>query len=168
VISLILSSGRTSLLYKTLVEEKKIAIQAEASPAYPSSRYPNLFVVSVEPSVGHTVEENRKALDDILARLAAQKIDDATLQRVKTQARAAVIRRLDSNAGLAAALASDYGGYGDWRKLFTRLDDLNKVTAEDVARVARACFVPQNSTVAYTLPPSALRRAPATTGENRP
>jgi len=43
VISLILSGGRTSLLYKGLVQEKKIAIEVEASPAYPSSRYPNLF-----------------------------------------------------------------------------------------------------------------------------
>jgi predicted Zn-dependent peptidase len=166
VISLILSSGRTSLLYKSLVQEKKIAIEADASPAYPSSRYPNLFVVFIAPAVGHTVDENRKALDELLARFAAEKIDDATLQRVKTQARAAVIRRLDSNAGLAAALAYDYGSYGDWRKLFTQLDDLNKVTAEDVARVARTCFVPRNSTVAYTVLPSALGRAPAT-GEGR-
>ena len=166
VISLILSSGRTSVLYKALVQEQKIAIEAEASPAYPASRYPNLFVVFLAPAVGHTVEENRKALEELLARFAAEKIDDATLQRVKTQARAAVIRRLDSNAGLAAALASDYGNYGDWRKLFTQLDDLNKVTAEDVARVARTCFAPQNRTVAYTVPPSALRRVPA--AENRP
>jgi predicted Zn-dependent peptidase len=165
VISLILSGGRTSLLYKGLVQEKKIAIEVEASPAYPSSRYPNLFVIFVAPAVGHTVEENQKALEDLLAGFGAQKIDAETLQRVKTQARAAVIRRLDSNAGLASLLASYYGNYGDWRKLFTQIDDLNKVTAEDVERVARSCFVAQNRTVAFTAAPR--RPAAAGAGESR-
>ena len=165
VISLILSIGRTGLLYKDLVQEKKIAIAVEASPAYPSSRYANLFVIFVAPAVGHTVEENRKALEDLLARFTAQKVDAETLQRVKTQARAAVIRRLDSNAGLASLLASYYGNYGDWRKLFTQIDDLNKVTAEDVERVARSCFVAQNRTVAFTAAPR--RPAAAGAGESR-
>jgi predicted Zn-dependent peptidase len=164
VISLILSIGRTGLLYKDLVQEKKIAIAVEASPAYPSSRYANLFVIFVAPAVGHTVEENRKALEDLLARFTAQKVDAETLQRVKTQARAAVIRRLDSNSGLASLLAANYGSFGDWRKLFTQLDDLNKVTAEDVERVAHSCFAAQHRTVAFTVVPSSLGRA----GESRP
>ncbi|MGD0669231.1 MAG: pitrilysin family protein [Bryobacteraceae bacterium] len=165
VIALILASGRTGLLYTGLVQQKKIALDAEAAPAYPSARYPSLFVIFVAPAVGHTVEENQKALDGVLARLAAQKIDAQTLQRVKTKARAAVIRRLDKNPGLAAALAVDYGSYGDWRKLFTQLDDLNKVTAEDVERVARSCFVAQNRTVAFTVSPHELKAVGA--GEGR-
>ena len=164
VISLILSGGRTSLLYKELVQEKKIAVEVDALATYPSSRYPNLFVVFVAPAVGHTVEENQKALEGLLAGFAARKIDAETLQRVKTQARASVIRRLDSNSGLASLLTSYYGSYGDWRKLFTQLDDLNKVTAEDVERVASGCFVAKNRTVAFTVAPSALSRG----GEGRP
>jgi len=167
-ISLILSSGRTGLLYKDMVQEKKIAIEAEAVPAYPSSRYANLFVIFVAPAVGHTVEENEKELENLLVRFTAEKIDDRTLQRVKTQARAAVIRRLDSNAGLAASIANDYGSYGDWRKLFTQLDDLNKVTTEDVGRVARTCFVAKRRTLGYTVTARAPRPAPAGAEEGRP
>jgi len=44
VISLVLSSARTGLLYKDLVQEKKIALVAQASSTYPGGRYPNLFV----------------------------------------------------------------------------------------------------------------------------
>ena len=167
VISVILAGGRTGLLYKDLVQEQKIAIEVEAMPAYPSSRYPNLFVIFVVPSVGHTVEENRKALEDMLKRLTAQKISAEALQRVKTQARAAVIRRLDNNSGLASLLASYYSGYGDWRRLFTQIDDLNKVTAEDVLRVAHSCFVGQNRTMAYTAPPRKPGPAPVSGGEGR-
>ena len=105
------------------------------------------------PSVGHTVEEDLKALDDLLGRFKARKVDAETLARVKTKARAGVIRRLDNNAGLAQMLATYYASYGDWRKLFTSIDDLNQVTADDVQRVARQYFVLPSRTVAYLAQP---------------
>ena len=79
-------------------------------------------------------------------------MDEQTLARVKTKARAAVIRRLDNNAGLAALLVANQAAYGDWRKLFTDLDELDKVTADDVQRVARKYFLMPSRTVAYTTP----------------
>jgi len=153
VISLILSSGRTGLLYKELVQDRKIALVAQASATFPDGRYPNLFVFFLVPSVGHTVDEDLKALDDLLGRFEARKVDAETLARVKTKARAGVIRRLDNNAGLARMLASYYASYGDWRKLSTSIDDLNQVTADDVQRVARQYFVLPSRTVAYLAQP---------------
>jgi predicted Zn-dependent peptidase len=152
-ISLILSSGRTGLLYKDLVQDKKIALVAQASATFPDGRYPNLFVFFMVPSVGHTVDEDLKALDDLLGQFKARKVDAETLARVKTKARAGVIRRLDSNAGLAQVLALYHASYGDWRKLFTSIDDLNQVTADDVQRVARQYFVLPSRTVAYLAQP---------------
>lgn len=154
LIAMILSSGRTGLMYKELVEQKRLALQAQAIPTYPDGRYPNLFLFFLVPGRGHTVEENQKALDDLLQRFLATPVDSETLNRVKTKARAAVIRRLESNAGLASSLTVAYANYGDWRKLFTEIDDLNKVTAADVARVARQCFVTKSRTVAYTVSPA--------------
>jgi predicted Zn-dependent peptidase len=78
-------------------------------------------------------------------------VDDGTLARVKTKTRAELIRRLDSNPGLASLLTAYHAIYGDWRKVFTSLDDLNRVTADDVQRVAKECFVPQQRTVAYLI-----------------
>jgi predicted Zn-dependent peptidase len=143
------------MMYKELVEQKHIALEAEAIATYPDGRYPNLFLFFLVPGRGHTVEENQKALDGLLERFLATPVDSETLNRVKTKVRASVIRRLDSNAGLASSLASAHAGYGDWRKLFTEIDDLNKVTAADVARVARQCFVTKSRTVAYTVNPGA-------------
>ena len=60
-------------------------------------------------------------------------IGPKSLARVKTKTRATLIRQLDSNAGLAQLLTSYYVNYGDWRKLFTSIDDINKVTAGDVS-----------------------------------
>jgi predicted Zn-dependent peptidase len=141
------------LLYKDLVQDKKIALVAQAVATYPDGRYPNLFVFFLAPSVGHTVEENLKALDNLLDQFKARKVDAETLARVKTKARAGVIRRLDNNAGLAEVLATYYASYGDWRKLFTSIDDLNRVTADDVQRAARQYFVLPSRTVAYIAQP---------------
>ena len=46
----------------------------------------------------------------------------------KTKTRAGLIRSLDNNSGLAQALASYYADYGDWRKLFTEVDEIDKVS----------------------------------------
>ncbi|PWU04893.1 MAG: peptidase M16 [Terriglobia bacterium] len=151
IISEILSSGRTGLMYQELVRDKKLALAAEAGAEFPDARYPNLFLFFIAPGLGHTVEENQKALEDLLERFKSQTVDAQTLARVKTKARAGVIRRLDNNAGLAALLAANYAAYGDWRKLFTSLDELDAVTASDVQRVARQCFTTESRTVAFTV-----------------
>ena len=164
IIQLILSNGRTGLMYKDLVQDKKIALAAQAIGNLPGSRYPNLFTFVLVPSLGHNVEENEKALDDLLVRFEAHPVDAAALARAKTQARAGVIRRLANNAGLASLLTTYAVNYGDWKKLFTAIDDLNKVTAADVQRVALHCFVAASRTVAYTAQPRQGVAAPARGG----
>jgi len=80
---------------------------------------------------------------------------------VKTKIRADLIRQLDSNSGMAGALASYYVNYGDWRKMFTGIDEIDKVTADDVQRVARKYLVPDTRTVAYTIQPAAEQKEPS-------
>jgi hypothetical protein len=112
-----------------------------------------LLLFFLVPALGKTAEENEKEFYDILEKFKTEKVDDETLARVKTKARAGLIRQLDSNAGLASQLTTYHVAYGDWRKLFTALDEINKVTAEDVQRVARKYFVPEARTVALTVQP---------------
>jgi predicted Zn-dependent peptidase len=150
VMAMVLSSGRTSMLYKDLVQEKRLALGAQVVPTFPDGRFTNLFVFFMAPAQGHTIEENQRELDALLSRFEAQPVDAETLARVKTKVRAGAIAQLDSNAGLASLLTRYYGDYGDWRKLFTSIDDIGKVTAEDVQRVAIKYLDQKSRTVTYT------------------
>ena len=137
-----------------MVRDKRIALGAESGATFPGGKYPSLFFFFVVPSTGHSVDENEKAVDAIIDRVKKEKVDAESIQRVKTKLRAALIRKLDSNSGLARELASYEANFGDWRKLFTELDDYNKVTADDVLRVANAYLVEKSRTVAYTYTPA--------------
>jgi predicted Zn-dependent peptidase len=119
------------------------------------------------PSLGHTIDENRKLLTEILEHFKNEKVDADTLARVKTKTRASLIRRLDNNAGLAQLLTSYYVNFGDWRKLFTSLDDIDKVTAEDVQRVARKYFILNTRTEAFNFQPAQAPQTQAASGEKQ-
>lgn len=153
VIEGVLASGRTGLLYRELVRDKKISLAALSGSSFPGNRYPNLFIFLLVPAMGHSADDNLKAFYELLERFKGEKIDAETLARVKTKTRAGLIRQLDNNAGLASLLTSYYVNFGDWRRLFTSIDEIDKVTAGDVQRVAKQYFVDEGKTVAVTYQP---------------
>jgi predicted Zn-dependent peptidase len=152
-------------MYRDLVRDKRLALAAGAEAQLPGGKYPGLFLFYLVPGLGHTAAENEKELDKILADFEKTKVDDATLARIKTRTRAGLIRRLDNNAGLAQLLAEYYANYGDWRKLFTSIDDIDKVSADDVQRVAKQYFTPINRTIGTTYQPAEATAAEAKSGE---
>jgi predicted Zn-dependent peptidase len=71
---------------------------------------------------------------------------------VKTQARADLLRSLNSNMGMAFALVDYEVKTGSWRNLFKELDAIAAVTPADIQRVAQATFRPENRTIGKLLP----------------
>jgi predicted Zn-dependent peptidase len=157
-LQLMLAQERTGLIYNELVREKHVAADARVLATLPDGGDPNLFAILLEPALGRTIEENQKALEEALQRFKTSPIDPQTLARAKAQGRATRLRRLTTNRELAGLLALHYANYGDWRKLFATLDDLNNVTAEQVSRVAERCFVATGRTTVYTTPPGRAER----------
>ena len=127
----------------------------------PDGRYPNLFVFMLAPAQGHTVEENQRALEELLQRFKSTPPDPQSLARAKAQGRANIVRRMTSNSELARLLAFVSTNYGDWRKLFTTLDDLDQVKAEDVQRAANRYFVVTGRTTVSTVLPGQSGALPA-------
>ena len=149
----VLSGGKTAMLYTDMVRDKRIALGAFAVSSYPGTKYPTLFLLYLVPNSGHTLDENEKEAYAVLEKLKTQKVDDETLRRVRTKLRSNLINELDNNAGLASQLTTFYAAFGDWRKLFTQLDEYDHVTADDIQRVARQYFVPNTRTVASIVAP---------------
>jgi len=58
-----------------------------------------------------------------------------------------VVRALASNRGLARQLTFYEVVTGDWRNLFKQLDEIDRVTAQDVQRVTKEYFTTKNSVV---------------------
>ncbi|MFQ5701132.1 MAG: M16 family metallopeptidase [Acidobacteriota bacterium] len=146
-ISDILSRGRTSRLYRSLVRDKKIAVAVQSLTGFPGEKYPNLYIVFALPAPGHSNEEVRDAIRAELRRLKDEDVSDEELAMVKTRAKASVIRSMDSNLGLASNLAQYQTLYGDWKELFHSVDKIETVTKADIRRVAARTFVESNRTV---------------------
>ncbi|MBI4483054.1 MAG: insulinase family protein [Acidobacteria bacterium] len=152
VVTGVLSGGRSSRLYKSLVKEKKIAAAAGGFPDFPGVKYPGLFLFFSVPVPGQSNDANEKAIEEEIERLKKEPVSEAELKKVKNQARARLIRQLQSNSGMASQLAFYQAVTGDWRNLFRQLEDIDKVTADDVQRVVQEYFTRKNRTVGYLIP----------------
>jgi len=146
LISEILDSGRTSRLYRALVEEQKLATSVSAYGA-PGSRYPNLFVIDAIPRHPHTTAELEAAIYRELDRLKEEPVADQELTKVRNRLVTDQLRQLRSNSGLARLLTSYQSLAGDWRYLATFTAEIEKLSAEDIQAVARQYFTPANRTV---------------------
>ncbi len=157
IISSILSSGRTSRLYQSLVEEQKIALAAAGFAGFPGDKYPNLMLFYGMSAPDRNIDELARALHQEIERLKIEPVTNDELKRVQTQARASLLRGLNSNAGMAKSLAEYQAKTGDWRNLFTQLEDIASVTKEDIQRVAKQTFIDDNKTIGKIVTSSTVK-----------
>jgi len=143
----LMSSGRTSRLYRALVRDKRIASDSAGFTGLPGTKYPHLFAFYAFPLPGHKPEEMAEAIHAEIERIKKEDISDEELKMIKTRAKANLIRGLGSNEGLAFQLGINQARYDDWRELFRQVDRIDKVSKADIRRVAKQTFVPTNRTV---------------------
>ncbi len=146
VMAEILSSGRTSRLYRKLVEEMEIAVDVSSGDV--ESKYPDLYYIFVEPRAPHSVEEVEKVVYAELERLKNEPVSEWELQKAKNRLEASFISGLDSNNGLAMRIGM-YEVLDNWRYINTALDRWKAVSADDIVRVANTYLKRSNRTVAF-------------------
>ncbi len=146
-ISDLMSEGRTSRLYRSLVRDKKIASGTAGFTGFPGNKYPQLFAFYAFLMPGHKPEEAEAAIHAEIERLKTEDVSDDELKMIKTRAKANLLRGLADNEGLAEQLALYQTRYGDWRELFRQVDRIDAVSKADIRRVANEVFVANNRTV---------------------
>lgn len=164
VVSSLLSDGRTARLYKSLVEDKRIAVMAHAYNGI--GKYPDTFTFIAVPRAPYTVEEVESAFYEEIEKLKRAPPTDWELQKIKNQLEADFIRGLNSASGLANEIGH-FEVLSDWRYINTFMDKLAQVTAEDVMRVVNKYLKKSNRTVAILVKKENNNRTTETKEKNK-
>ena len=146
----ILSSGKSSRLYKALVYEKQLALYAGGD--YDNvANDPNLFYVYAGVMPGKTTDEVEKALYAEIEKLKTAPAADEELQKAKNQIESSFIMGQDS-IFYQAMLLGQFETVANWKMLETYVEHIRAVTKEDVMRVAQQYFTEDNRTVGILVP----------------
>ncbi len=151
VLSNILSAGKSSRLYQDIVYEKQLALYAggdyDRIAADPSLFY---FYGGLKP--GKTTKELEDALYAEIERLKTEPAADRELEKAKNQIEASFIFAQDSIFYQAMQIGQiETIGVGH-KYLDTYVDNIRRVTKEDIMRVAKAYFTEKNRTAGILIP----------------
>ncbi len=150
VIAAILSGGKSSRLYQSLVREKRLVLSADVDHSL-LSRDPSLFYVSADLLPRKDMAEVQKALDQEVERLQKEPVGERELEKAKNQMQASFVYSQDSLFSQAMLLAQHEIAL-DWRAIDDYLPSIRKVTSEDIRRVAKKYLIPDNRTVGVLVP----------------
>ena len=148
----ILAGGRTSPLYREIVQRRKLAASVSYEEA-PGVSYPNLSMFSVPAKSAQALPEVVRIIDREISRVQRHGVTPEELDIAKRAMAMEYLVQLESNSELARSLASTEVLFGDYRAGLRWFDEMTQVTSDDVRRVAKTYFTPLNRTVAEIVPP---------------
>ncbi|HEV2289257.1 MAG TPA: pitrilysin family protein [Candidatus Acidoferrales bacterium] len=146
----ILAGGESSLLYRSLVYQQQIALEAEGFGNFTED--PNLFWVLAVMNPPHTAEEGEKALDAVLAQIKDQPVSVQELQKAKNQQISAFILGRETDEERASALGEAAVLGKNPNLVNSDLSRYEEVTAAQIKSVADEYFIPARETVLFYLP----------------
>jgi zinc protease len=150
VLNLILSGGKSTRLYQSLVYKEKIALNASADYSG-FNKDPHLFCFFATASPGKNIKDVEDALYTEIEKIQKAPPSEYEVQKAKNQIEASFIIGQDS----IYMQAMKYGMFemlGDWRLIDTYLNGIRKVTMDDVMRVAKKYLTEANRTVGILIP----------------
>lgn len=152
MLSRLLSSGQSSRLYKSLVDEKQVAIQTGSFPF--SLEDPGVSLAFGITNMGKDPKDVEAAMDAEFAQAGKELMSDEEFQKLRNQVENEFVSSNSRIAGIAESLANYKMYFGDANLINTELDKYLAVTKEDIQRVASKYFHKDNRVVLYYLPKS--------------
>lgn len=141
----ILSSGRTSRLYKSIVDEKQLAIDIGTN--YDDSFDPTVMMVYAIANQEVKAEALENAITEELDKIVKDGVTDNELQKVKNQKLMEFYHTMETINGKANTFGTYELFFGDYKKLFSAPQDYSKVTKEEIQQVAQKYFIQDNRTI---------------------
>lgn len=150
VIETLLSSGQSSRLISRMVDKEQLLLNVNAGGDMTLD--PGIFRIIATPRSGITTAKVEATLYEELNRLVTTKVSPEELQKARNQILASFYRELKTINGKANLLGQYDIYFGGYTKLFNFDQAIEKVTAEDIQRVAKKVFQKNNRTVATLVP----------------
>lgn len=145
-------SGR---MYKNLVSTNKAS--GVGSFAF-QTREPGFLYFGADVRKEQNLEETKTIFLQTLDELKTNPLSEEEVKRTKAQLLKG-LEQLYRNSEVTGQLLSEYIALGDWRTFFIYRDNIEKITAKDVERVAKAYLKPSNRTVGLFIPDTQPDRA---------
>ncbi len=150
LLSGVLSSGNSSRLIKSLVLDSTIASRVSSNMEIALD--PTLFSIYAIAASNVSAEQLERAVEHQIEKVVTSGITDVELQKLKNQKLMEFYHTMETINGKANSLGTYELYFGDYKKLYEAPSLYEKVTKEDVQRVAKTYLTMRNRTVGYLLP----------------
>ncbi|MBC8548377.1 MAG: insulinase family protein [Candidatus Brocadiales bacterium] len=147
----ILTSGRSSRLYRKVIYEDQSALSVFAS--VDNNKYPGLFVITVNSiKQGHNLEEVTSVANESLERLKTEMVTERELEKAINQKETNLVFGLQTNFVRGMRIGFSLARTGDPLGFIKKLESYRHATVEDIQKVAIKYFTPENRTIIRLLP----------------
>ena len=150
MISTILSDGKSSRLYKKLVDDEKKAMQIAAFN-YSLEEY-GAYIVLALPVGENTLDDLVVEMDEEIVKIQTELISDKELQKLRNKFENQFVNSNASVEGIANSLAQYYMLYGNTNLINTEIDIYNSISKEEIREIAKKYLNPNQRLVLDYLP----------------
>ncbi|GIM56138.1 peptidase M16 [Capnocytophaga canimorsus] len=152
LISSILSGGKSSRLYKKMVDDKKSALQVLAFSD--SQEDYGTYIIGALPMAGVSLDDLGKDIDQEIEKLQNQLISEREFEKLRNQIETNFVNSNQSTEGIALSLADYYTFYKDTNLINKSVEIYRSITREDIQRAAREYLNPNQRLDLNYLPES--------------
>lgn len=150
MISTYLSTGRSSVLYKKLVDNKKMALQAGAINL--SQEDYGTYILFGLPQGDTKLEDIIKEIDEEIVKMQTELISERNFQKLQNQFENNFVNSNSSVEGIANSLARYNVLYGDTNLINSEIEIFRSITREDIKTVAKKYLNPNQRLILEYLP----------------
>ena len=150
MISTILSDGKSSRLYKKIVDDKKMALQIGAF-SFNQEDY-GMYILYGMPQGENTAKDVLREMDEEIVKLQTELISENDLQKLKNKYDNTYVNSNSSVEGVAENLASFYLLYGDVNLINTEIEMYRSITREEIRDIAKKYLNPNQRLILDYVP----------------
>jgi predicted Zn-dependent peptidase len=145
VLASVLSSGKSSRLYSALVDKKQLATSAFVN--FGEAFDPTILTVNAITNKGKSVEDLEKGIYEEIEKIKKEGISPTELQKIKNQKLITFYNQIENINGKSNNIGTYEVFFGDYKKMFDAPAEYEKLTVDDIKRVANQYLKKSNRTV---------------------